>query len=450
MSKLEKHVIKCPKGFLPKCAKIRKGKPVSKKKLLKLITSLPPSEQKRLEKVNKDLESDKVKAKERNKKVVKGEAKAKTIITKAINTQTRQPIITKAISTQTRQPIVSKSLKNQKKKIITTSKDARRKIREQAKIVAFKKVKNKKKVQLSKKLQDAVQKLGELDLTKNVVDANNKLIKDNTDQMNANKKKFKGNAFKIMQANNALNDANTKAKGENKKLKSNITRQENSLDRLQKTVVELKAQISDSEPSEVEITTPEDSDDESDGEERKTGEPGSAPKVSSVGSGESGDGGMFDSEIEEQMKNDPNFKGVISADEIKTLDVSPKMSFIMNTDPRSGPGKHWQACRIDSKFDKTVEFYDPFGDEPTPLFMKDIKHVIDKLKLPYMLKFKINMVKNQDVNSSNCGTHCIRFLKARSNGKSFKEATGFKAQDNSQEFEQGANKYKDQKGYGYI
>lgn len=163
-----------------------------------------------------------------------------------------------------------------------------------------------------------------------------------------------------------------------------------------------------------------------------------------------GEGGMYDSEIEEVMKPDHNFVGVISADEINTLPIKPKMSFIINTDPRDKPGEHWQACRIDSTFDKSVEFYCPFGDDPQPSFMKGIKKLVDKMKLPYMLKFKINKVKNQDVRSDTCGFHCINFLKKRGAGQSFKQATGYKEQDNSQQMEKEVEQLKKQLGFGYV
>lgn len=164
-----------------------------------------------------------------------------------------------------------------------------------------------------------------------------------------------------------------------------------------------------------------------------------------------GEGGMYDSEIEEVMKPDHNFVGVISADEIDTLPVKPKMSFIINTDPRDKPGEHWQACRIDSTFDKSVEFYCPFGDDPQPSFMKGIKQLIDKMKLPYMLKFKINKVKNQDVKSDNCGWFACMYLKKRANGQSFRQATGYKEQDNSEQMEKEVEQFKKQQsGFGFI
>jgi len=146
--------------------------------------------------------------------------------------------------------------------------------------------------------------------------------------------------------------------------------------------------------------------------------------------------GLYSNEIEDMMSKDPNFKGVIALDEIKNLPISDKMSFIMNLDKSNQPGSHWVACHIDTINDKEVNYMDPFGEDPPKQFVKDIKHVIDKLKPDSLLKFKINNVKNQSVSSPNCGYHCMNFLNKR-NSMSFKDATGYKEPkiDNSKQQE---------------
>lgn len=170
-----------------------------------------------------------------------------------------------------------------------------------------------------------------------------------------------------------------------------------------------------------------------------------------AGKGDTDYGGMYDHQIESAMDHIKNFQGVIAADEIPLLKIKPNMSFVMNTDPRSKPGEHWVCCYIDSSGpDKSINYYDPFGDQPSDLFMKDIKKVVDKLNPKHMLRFKVNEVKNQDVNSDNCGWHCINFLRKRADGESFKEATGFKQQDNSKEMEKEAEQIKKQEGFGYL
>lgn len=161
-------------------------------------------------------------------------------------------------------------------------------------------------------------------------------------------------------------------------------------------------------------------------------------------------GGLYASEIEKMMKRHKCFKGVIAANEIKNLVVSPKMCFVMNLDERGKPGSHWVSVYIDVKGSQSVEYYDSFGREPSDTFKKDIKYLVDRLKTKYMLKFKVNKITHQDVTSDTCGFHAITFLNDRLNGKSFAEASGFKEPegDISKEKEQQVKKMK--KKFGYI
>lgn len=171
-----------------------------------------------------------------------------------------------------------------------------------------------------------------------------------------------------------------------------------------------------------------------------------------VGKGKEGDG-LYDSEIDELMKSTPSYSGTIAADEMDSLPVKDKMCFVMNTDNSNEPGRHWVAVYIDKNKDKEVNYYDPFGDPPTNQTLKGLKQIVDKMDPDTLLKFKINSVKNQDVNSDTCGWHSMNFLKERSNGSSFKEATGFESQDkqdNSSEREQKMENIKKQAGFGYI
>ena len=44
------------------------------------------------------------------------------------------------------------------------------------------------------------------------------------------------------------------------------------------------------------------------------------------------------------------------------------------------------------------------------------------------LKFKVNKIKYQAVDTDTCGIHVIKFLIDRYSGKPFKDATGFESQ----------------------
>lgn len=167
------------------------------------------------------------------------------------------------------------------------------------------------------------------------------------------------------------------------------------------------------------------------------------------GGDKSSDGGIYASEIDDLMKKHKCFKGTIAADEIDSLTPTPKMCFVMNLDKRGQSGSHWVSVYIDVHGDQSVEYYDSFGDEPSHSFKQDIKKLMDKLNPKYLLKFKVNQMKHQDVSSDNCGFFAMSFLKDRLAGKSFANASGFKVSgDISKEREKKIEKVK--KGFGYV
>lgn len=158
------------------------------------------------------------------------------------------------------------------------------------------------------------------------------------------------------------------------------------------------------------------------------------------------DTGLDNLEIVKLMKDYPQFCGVVASDRVDGLRLKNKgnPSFIMNLDKAGMTGSHWVACYIDKNNEKEIDYYDPLGDRASDDFMKRIKKLVDRMKLPYLLKFKWNSVKNQ-TGGMNCGLHAIQFLKDRYAGKSFKESTGYvepQIIDNSAEKEQGIDEFK--------
>ncbi|EGG15065.1 hypothetical protein DFA_09888 [Cavenderia fasciculata] len=115
-------------------------------------------------------------------------------------------------------------------------------------------------------------------------------------------------------------------------------------------------------------------------------------KKQKIGSGRSNKG-LYDSEIERIMKpyHRKGFERVIASDQLNLLEPKDKMSFIMNLDPHNKPGSHWVAVYIDADKDKSVEYYDSFGQEPTDDFMKQLKDLIDEINPDYYLNFKFGV-----------------------------------------------------------
>lgn len=139
-------------------------------------------------------------------------------------------------------------------------------------------------------------------------------------------------------------------------------------------------------------------------------------------------GGLWSDEILALMKQyaKKGFKGVFSIDELHKIPIKNKgetISFIMNTEPSNVVDGHWVGIFIN---DKNLEYYDPFGQEPSEEFRENIAPILKKLrKSDQKHQFKINRVRYQRSNSSNCGWFSMKFLVDRYKGKSFKQTTGF-------------------------
>jgi len=161
------------------------------------------------------------------------------------------------------------------------------------------------------------------------------------------------------------------------------------------------------------------------------------------------DGGLYDTEISDMMKNVKTFQGVIASDEIDTLTARPAMSFVMNKDPRGAPGSHWVAVYIDTMVGKEVCYYDPLGNPPSEDTRRQLKELMNEINSANMCKFKVNTMKNQKSDTDTCGFMAIRFLKDMIGGKSFKQATGYSdtKKDNSDVMENKAEKLANKFGY---
>jgi hypothetical protein len=155
--------------------------------------------------------------------------------------------------------------------------------------------------------------------------------------------------------------------------------------------------------------------------------------------------GLSDQEIDDIMEpyssaNNRNgrYLGAIARDQIPSLvskvsegELSKhSIGFVINTDPTNKPGFHWQSVYISKD---SICFYDSFGDDPHKQIMTDLKPLIKKLNPEGYLKFKINRVKMQRANTSNCGFFAAKFLIDMFRGKHFQEASGYSDIMNSEE-----------------
>lgn len=159
------------------------------------------------------------------------------------------------------------------------------------------------------------------------------------------------------------------------------------------------------------------------------------------------DDGLYTDEIEKILQEKTHrIIPVIASDQVKTLaplvDKNTKdFAFVMNLDNSKQPGSHWVAVYI-SRPDASVEYYDSLVHQPTREFMRDIKLLVEKMEDNVYYKFKVNMIKDQSDDSSNCGYFAINFLDKRLNGGKFKEASLWQEVDASGKGEKEIERYK--------
>jgi hypothetical protein len=155
--------------------------------------------------------------------------------------------------------------------------------------------------------------------------------------------------------------------------------------------------------------------------------------------------GLWNDEIDKIMEeeNVDNYMGSFGIEDLpyifKKIPSYKKFSFILNTGT-----DHWVAVNCDGY---SLEFYDPLCEwKPSPQFYKDMQKALDDV--PYMLKYKINNVKQQSDTTANCGYFCMRFLMERNDDISFKDATDYPK--SIHENEKDIKNMKKNIGFGFI
>jgi hypothetical protein len=134
---------------------------------------------------------------------------------------------------------------------------------------------------------------------------------------------------------------------------------------------------------------------------------------------------LYNDEIEDYFDDEqkyPHFGGVIASDQIMQLPKKLPIGFIMNTDDSNGQGEHWVAIYINGD---SIEYFDPLADPPSKKFLTDIKKYVESLKVPTMMKLKVNKVKWQHDKTESCGWFCIQFLDNRFHGIPFLNSSRF-------------------------
>jgi len=139
--------------------------------------------------------------------------------------------------------------------------------------------------------------------------------------------------------------------------------------------------------------------------------------------------GLYDTEIHKILEHKAKrFVPVIMSDEIPKLlpYVSPKtkeFAFVINSTSSKTNGQHWRAVFIDVP-NSEIDYYDSLVSQPTKEFLRDIKMLVDKINPSTYMKLKINMIKQQNDHTENCGFFACKFIIDRFKNKPFKNASG--------------------------
>ena len=109
-------------------------------------------------------------------------------------------------------------------------------------------------------------------------------------------------------------------------------------------------------------------------------------------------GPTTDQQLKRMAQNVPNFRGVFMID---NLPKKPKFyeNAIVNLQKLSQQGSHWVAYR---KVGKVVEYFDSFGNLRPP---RELEKYFQYCQVYY------NRDRYQNLDQSNCGQNCIKFLK---------------------------------------
>jgi hypothetical protein len=163
--------------------------------------------------------------------------------------------------------------------------------------------------------------------------------------------------------------------------------------------------------------------------------------------------GSYDKELEQMLLPYREYVGTIMLDQLPELlqfvadEGKYKFGFIINTEPESEQGEHWQAVYCDLVDRKNCCMYDSFAEPMGKGVVKTMTNFVRAIDLPYMVKFKYNKEKHQDARSGTCGYMTVRFLHDMFRGKCFKKATDFGIEKG----EKVAKEYmKSFKKFGYV
>jgi len=156
---------------------------------------------------------------------------------------------------------------------------------------------------------------------------------------------------------------------------------------------------------------------------------------------------LSNTEIDNIMEKYKNYLGTFPKDwlykAVPMIKEKSNCSMIVNLDDHNQGGSHWVAIYVEARPNKkkSIEYYDSFARPPPKIILDEMKRMIKQADAGEYMKLKYNGKKQQNVNSVSCGFMCINFILDRMRGKSFKQATNYKIEDNEDRAEDTYKKF---------
>ena len=120
---------------------------------------------------------------------------------------------------------------------------------------------------------------------------------------------------------------------------------------------------------------------------------------------------MDENEIHSLLSDCPLYGGTFASDELPENPRVP-IAFVVNTDPSSLPGTHWQVVHLLGN--GKAEFYDSFGFPPDE---DNISNYLER----YVSEWEYSSMSAQHPVLASCGMFCINFIRCRSAGLSYSD-----------------------------
>jgi hypothetical protein len=124
---------------------------------------------------------------------------------------------------------------------------------------------------------------------------------------------------------------------------------------------------------------------------------------------------MDTAQIEQLLKNQPNFQGVFSSD---TLPITPYL-LVCNMNPSTKPGEHWIAIHVDKN--RIGEYFDSFGRPPSKNF--------ETYMNTKCIRWTFNKRQLQSRISAFCGYYCSLYVILRCRGFNLTKIVGLFSND---------------------